>query len=405
MPNSIPKNSNNLHATNEICIYDPLSRSWRTLKTNGTIPARSLFPASCYHDHHLYTFGGQHGYPDEDPDFVEGNNNLLYCLNMVTQQWKLLESDTSNVPLPCEKSLMIGYKHCLYLLGGYGDPPDEYHHNKPKFEVDPSTSYQWPRAWLGSLNRYNTKSKDWTLLKCSLSPRCGHAGDKMDQFWIIFGGCGLDGKLNDVHLYDFELDTWTCLDAGFRPPGLYYLERDIDDAGLVMNSHKKYPEPRSGHCLTYIGNQRFFLYGGIGMMNTPLNDAWILEVKKLDIEWIRYELKYDHGPIRCLHVSCLVQDEVIIHSGCTQEFYTNRLELDDHAESTLHFQFDGTLKSLFKIAFEAVLNLDFHPLVLQELPLNLRNALEHRQNSTEYARSLVKCGERVFSRSMMFSGL
>lgn len=71
----------------------------------------------------------------------------------------------------------------------------------------------------------------------------------------------------------------------------------------------------------------------------------------------------------------------------------------------MHFQFDSTLKSLFKIAFEAVLNLDFHPLVLQELPLNLRNALEHRQNSTEYARSLVKCGERVFSRSMMFSGL
>ena len=60
---------------------------------------------------------------------------------------------------------------------------------------------------------------------------------------------------------------------------------------------------------------------------------------------------------------------------------------------------------LFVDAFEVVLNLDFHPLVLQELPMNLRKALQHRQNGTEYARSLVKCGERVFSRSMMFSGL
>ena len=401
MPNTIPKNSNSLHATNEICIYEPLSRSWRILKTHGDVPARSLFPACCYFDHHLYVFGGQHGYPDEDPDFVEGSNNLLYSLNLVTFQWKLLS--VSNAPLPCEKSVMIGYGDCLYLFGGYGDPPDEFHHIKPNHDPHPNASYQWPRSWLGGLNRFDIKSKSWELLRSDLSPRCGHAGDKMDHQWIIFGGRGLHGRLNDLYLYDFELNTWTCLDAGFRPPGLYYLARGVEDEGLVVNGDKRYPEPRSGHSLTYIGNQKFFLYGGIGMMDTPLNDAWILEINGFNIQWTPCDLRYDHGAIRCLHGACLVQDEMIIHSGCTQEFYNNRLELDDHAESILHFQFG--LKSLFKIAFEVVVKLE--NLLLDDLPLNLKRAIEHRKGAKdcEYQYSVLKCGNRVFSRNVMFAGL
>ena len=101
----------------------------------------------------------------------------------------------------------------------------------------------------------------------------------MDHFWIIFGGRGSIGRLNDVHSYDFHRNSWICLDAGFRPPGMYYLERDPNDIGTVANGDQFYPEPRSGHSLTYIGNGRFFLYGGIGMLGTPLNDAWVLQVR------------------------------------------------------------------------------------------------------------------------------
>ena len=45
------------------------------------------------------------------------------------------------------------------------------------------------------------------------------------------------------------------------------------------------------------------MYGGIGMLNTPLNDAWILEILEdgLELRWTPYTLPYDHGQVRCLH--------------------------------------------------------------------------------------------------------
>ena len=40
------------------------------------------------------------------------------------------------------------------------------------------------------------------------------------------------------------------------------------------------------------------MYGGIGMLNTPLNDAWILTINEdLSIHWKPYHLSYDHGKI------------------------------------------------------------------------------------------------------------
>ena len=30
----------------------------------------------------LFAFGGQHGYPEEDIEFMEGNNSELYALNL-----------------------------------------------------------------------------------------------------------------------------------------------------------------------------------------------------------------------------------------------------------------------------------------------------------------------------------
>ena len=62
----------------------------------------------------------------------------------------------------------------------------------------------------------------------------------------------------------------------------------------------------------------YFVFGGIGMLNTPLNDAWILEVTDdLIATWKPFPLKYDHGEVRCLHGSCCLTDgsQILIHSG------------------------------------------------------------------------------------------
>ena len=44
--------------------------------------------------------------------------------------------------------------------------------------------------------------------------------------------------------------------------------------------------------------------------------------------------------------------DVLIHFGCTQEFYANPIDLDDHSETLLSFNFG--VKSLYHLSVEYV---------------------------------------------------
>ena len=96
---------------------------------------------------------------------------------------------------------------------------------------------------------------------------------------------------------------------------------------------------------------------------------------------------------------------MLILSGYTQEYYLTRLDLDDHPEDILHFNF-GT-QSLTRLALEAVISLvqeteQFHSLEI--LPLKLRDAVVHRisydystpgkrfPEDSEYSRNRIHAG-------------
>ena len=75
----------------------------------------------------------------------------------------------------------------------------------------------------------------------------------------------------------------------------------------------------------------------------------------------------------------LNSSEVIIHSGCTQEYYSNRIDLDDHAEDTLSFVFG--VKSLVGISLEYIIENTpayFTRSNLAELPLHLHDIIYKR---------------------------
>ena len=101
--------------------------------------------------------------------------------------------------------------------------------------------------------------------------------------------------------------------------------------------------------------------------------------------------------------------DVLIHSGCTQEFYSNRLDLDDHSETLLSFNFG--VKSLYHLSVECVekyLNFDQKsyekdclPKVIQDL---LRNRSRALKDTLTIRRPLVD-GERVFTRTILHTGL
>ena len=101
-----------------------------------------------FSDNEFYIFGGQHGYPDEDEDFIEGNNSEIYKLNLVTLKWTHLELiDKALRPLPSEKGLMTIYKGNLFVFGGYSEAPEPYrtYPVKPLFNFDSKSHPQWPR--------------------------------------------------------------------------------------------------------------------------------------------------------------------------------------------------------------------------------------------------------------------
>jgi len=66
------------------------------------------------------------------------------------------------------------------------------------------------------------------------------------------------------------------------------------------------------------------LYGGIGILCAPLNDAWILTigndisdeqdistVNSVSFEWEYYPLRYDHGEVRCWHAHCCINSGLV----------------------------------------------------------------------------------------------
>ena len=73
---------------------------------------------------------------------------------------------------------------------------------------------------------------------------------------------------------------------------------------------------------------------------------------------------------------CKNRYEVLIHSGCTQEYYSNRIDLDDHAEDILSFEFG--VRSLVRISLELIIDKApgcFTKPQLSELPAHLYDIL------------------------------
>ena len=68
-----------------------------------------------------------------------------------------------------------------------------------------------------------------------------------------------------------------------------------------------------------------------------------------------------------------------MHSGCTQEYYSNRIDLDDHAEDVLSFEFG--VKSLTRLALEVIivnLNEFDNDSLREEVPTQLYETIHKR---------------------------
>ena len=53
----------------------------------------------------------------------------------------------------------------------------------------------------------------------------------------------------------------------------------------------------------------WLVYGGVNLLSSPLNDAWLLKISKSEsgrLSWSEMDLRYDHGEVRCWHAASIV---------------------------------------------------------------------------------------------------
>ena len=81
-------------------------------------------------------------------------------------------------PIACEKASLLAYGPYLYLFGGYGPAPEQFHNYPvdPIFDLDPTSSWGHAQGWNANVYRYCIETESWEWIHCKgqhPSARCG----------------------------------------------------------------------------------------------------------------------------------------------------------------------------------------------------------------------------------------
>ena len=337
--------------------------------------------------------------------YVYQTSSSLYILSLTSWQWRKVRGERGErAPPPSEKGVAWHHGHSFYVFGGFcwdGEQLERRRRSQAgsRGEFQVSRDVESDGGWHNALVSYSHQSDSfhWPVFRGSLpSPRAGAAVCSAGQEVFIFGGRARQRRLND--LYRLDLVSLTC--------SLVHTDTNPE---LFGPASSLVPAPRSLHSLTYDGEGRLVLYGGLGQLSAPLNDCWVLEVETET--WREQELGYDHGEVRCWHSALLGRhQEVFIHSGLTQEFYLTRTDLDDHCEDFLRLKFGATTRSLKKLALESVIKhclaIDEDQVmeIIQSLPPMLKKSIITRTCETSDQSSQTGT-DTEYSRSRLHSGV
>ena len=375
-PNKTPTCGNSFHDPTIVLSYDPMSHQWSELRCSGDVPPPTVAPAGVWssHDNLLYIFGGM----VDSPYLPSHSSNQLYSLDVVSRHWTRL---TPSGPCPPSLEKCSGWEHDgdIYIFGGYSD--DRTLESCDQFETAVDNHSGVEGVWTNCLLRYNVRTNQISFLTTrgvTPEPRAGAGVCRAGGRVFVFGGKTQYGRLNDLHSLDLKTMTWSLLEDDTDPYLLGW--------GPPSPTH---PSPRSLHSMVSVpGDKRLMVYGGIDQLNGLTNDLWVLHYTDHDHWWEELELRYDHGEVRCWHSAVITHTaEMILHSGLTQEYYLTRMDLDNHSEDLLHFNFG--LPSLTRLAFEAVvkqMEATDHHHSLSILPRSLYSAVQSRLSLTNHCR-------------------
>lgn len=159
---------------------------WSNLSFDGeTVEARSSHTLTAVQDL-LYVLGGER--TPRLPLPVD-----VYCCDLKEQSCKQLRV-SGDRPGPRLGHSTTAIKHTLYMFGG-------------------RTGAELADCTMGDLHAFDTQKVEWSEIQSAGSPepRSFHAAASDGSNLYIFGGCGQEGRLNDLHRYDSTSCTWESL--------------------------------------------------------------------------------------------------------------------------------------------------------------------------------------------------
>ncbi|GAB4859323.1 hypothetical protein Ancab_010785 [Ancistrocladus abbreviatus] len=154
---------------------------WVKLDQEGAGPGARSSHAIAIVGQKVYAFGG------EFVPRVPVDNNL-YVFDLKEQSWSVAAA-TGDIPPPRVGVTMAAVNDTIYVFGGRDATHKE----------------------LNELYSFDTSTDTWTLLSSGISgpPHRSYHSMAADHCHLyIFGGCGVEGRLNDLWAYDVEGQKW-----------------------------------------------------------------------------------------------------------------------------------------------------------------------------------------------------
>ncbi len=222
--------------SNELWELDLKTNQWTNKTTENTPFMEDHQAVYIESQKGAYFFGGQ----NEDVRSL----NELWFLDLDPQspsfyQWKLIQSTGKKTPSPRVDHAMIydKLKNRLLIFGGYDRGKKRY------------TTDTWEFLF-ASMKWHKIKMKP--KLRQFFPPSRRHVGSALDErnhLWIIFGGAGVGGPLNDTWVFNLADDTWTDVTPGPAPRMDHSLLFDANNGNLYLlgGDRKKKGHPEKLH--------------------------------------------------------------------------------------------------------------------------------------------------------------
>ncbi|XP_069016252.1 kelch domain-containing protein 1-like isoform X1 [Embiotoca jacksoni] len=277
----------------EIWLHDLASGTWERREITGDIPPDLSGFCGANMNGTLYIFGGW------DP---AGYSNQMYSVDLSEQRfsWKRVTDTKGSTPSPRYKHSCWTHRNRLIYFGGYGCKTirEVRDTSSSSFVLD---EISWTTigdalfrcwGWNNEVNVFDTHTATWSMPETegpAPVPRSCHASALLGSKGYITGGMEL-AEL-DVSCLDLDTWTWTKFDI---PPSCA-------------------PLGRSMHTMTSVLHNALFVYGGLGIDENTLNDAWQFDTQTR--EWTKLKHPHEDKPRVC-HTACLGSDgDVVVFGG------------------------------------------------------------------------------------------